>query len=925
MSQSAALCPSTPSNSSVSYAPATPTPGRIGRQGRPAILLTVLLASALLATSAHAARFTMPLDDTTGTAPFSALAPASSALRSTPFSLMNLTPGGSSSNLPVSTATGDQFWASAVPDGSGGMIVAWQDSRNASASGLDIYAQHVLACGTLDPAWPAGGVALTTAPGDQSFPAIVGDGSGGAFVAWSEQFTYPAMTGAEDIFAQHLLSSGAVDPAWPANGAGVCTAPGSQVVPHITSDGAHGAFITWDDRRFGLGARRAFVQHLLSTGVDPAWTPNGIRACPGVEAGQANPVICSDGAGGAIVAWNDRRTNFATQADVFAQRMSPTGALLWGPNAAPACTAPGSQTLNGGAATFLWLVSYGDSQGGALTPDGAGGCFLTWWDGRNNPALGDIYAQHLAANGSVVPGWDPNGVPLCTDPGDQNGAVILADGAGGAIATWYDLRAGVFAQHVTGAGTVDGPANGLLLSNAATAGFTPVEVPDGLGGAVLAWSDPRNFVTSDYDMFATHVSTSGGFATDPGWPANGALVSNAAGYQTLDGSSAVITNGAGGAFVAMDDARNLASNGADLYVQEVLANGTLPVFAASGHVRASCPVDGTGLQGVTVDAYQVGTGALTGTGVTDASGAYAIPNLYWGSSFTITEVTPLDYSASVAELGVDGCAGPADFSLQCLPVARTQQSMGFWKHQVGVATGDHGAAQVSAATLCEYLDLIAAHFNNNAINQVIVYQPPASGVCADKLQVARTLLDLQGNAAMIARARQQLMSLLLNVAAGYIGQTQVISADGATVSQAITYCDHLIDSPTGDYERAKTIADTINNGQLVPTGMIPLSTQQIAYARGSKALEFAATPNPGHGELRFQFAIRRAGPVSLSVFDVSGRQVVKLVDGTLAAGRHTVTWDSRHVAGHDAEQGVYFARLTAPEGVERLTVLKLAH
>jgi hypothetical protein len=58
-------------------------------------------------------------------------------------------------------------------------------------------------------------------------------------------------------------------------------------------------------------------------------------------------------------------------------------------------------------------------------------------------------------------------------------------------------------------------------------------------------------------------------------------------------------------------------------------------------------------------------------------------------------------------------------------------------YNVGVATGGNGAAQINATTLCSYLDLIAVHFNSNEINQVIVYQPPASGMCSDKLQVAR--------------------------------------------------------------------------------------------------------------------------------------------------------------------------------------------
>src|SRR5205085_731087 len=127
-------------------------------------------------------------------------------------------------------------------------------------------------------------------------------------------------------------------------------------------------------------------------------------------------------------------------------------------------------------------------------------------------------------------------------------------------------------------------------------------------------------------------------------------------------------------------------------------------------------------------------------------------------------------------------------------------------------TGGNGHGQIDAATLCSYLDLIAAHFNNNAINPVVVYQSPSSGQCSDKLLVARGLLDLTGSVPMIARARQQLMTLLLNVAAGDIAQTQVISADGATVSQAITYSDNVIDSPTGNYAKANNICDAINNG-----------------------------------------------------------------------------------------------------------------
>src|SRR5689334_8643166 len=161
----------------------------------------------------------------------------------------------------------------------------------------------------------------------------------------------------------------------------------------------------------------------------------------------------------------------------------------------------------------------------------------------------------------------------------------------------------------------------------------------------------------------------------------------------------------------------------------------------------------------------------------------------WGEQLAIDTMTPLGYVAPPDVLA-DGCSGSSDVVLNCVAASGSPASMGFWKHEVVVATGGNGHGQIAGATLCTYLDLIAVHFNSNTINPVVVYHPPASGQCADKLLVARGLLDLNGNVPMIARARQQLMTLLLNVAAGDLAQSQVISADGATVSQAITYCDN---------------------------------------------------------------------------------------------------------------------------------------
>ena len=70
-------------------------------------------------------------------------------------------------------------------------------------------------------------------------------------------------------------------------------------------------------------------------------------------------------------------------------------------------------------------------------------------------------------------------------------------------------------------------------------------------------------------------------------------------------------------------------------------------------------------------------------------------------------------------------------------------------------------------------------------------------------------------------------------------------------------------------------------------------------------------PNPFPGTSEIRFSTARAGPVRLSVFDVSGRLIATLVDNELPAGDHTSTWDGRNAAGALVTAGVYFTRFEA--------------
>lgn len=99
-------------------------------------------------------------------------------------------------------------------------------------------------------------------------------------------------------------------------------------------------------------------------------------------------------------------------------------------------------------------------------------------------------------------------------------------------------------------------------------------------------------------------------------------------------------------------------------------------------------------------------------------------------------------------------------------------------------------------------------------------------------------------------------------------------------------------------------------------------TQPVAFALSQNA------PNPFAGRTVIRFAVPRSAPVTLEVFDLSGRVVATLVDRTLEAGAYSVPF-GHGFTGLEGQRvgrlgsGVYFYRLRAP-GVsltKRLLVL----
>lgn len=75
----------------------------------------------------------------------------------------------------------------------------------------------------------------------------------------------------------------------------------------------------------------------------------------------------------------------------------------------------------------------------------------------------------------------------------------------------------------------------------------------------------------------------------------------------------------------------------------------------------------------------------------------------------------------------------------------------------------------------------------------------------------------------------------------------------------------------------------------------------------------ANRPNPFFENTEISFVLPRKGKIYISVYNVEGRLIQKLLEKEEDAGRHTIFWNARDVSGKKVKSGVYFLRLRYSE------------
>ena len=818
-----------------------------------------LLLVCLCVTATSAVSGTQPSDDASRskprdymtTSPAGAHSASTTGARQQP--VTRLIASGTIANVAVCTALYDQLAPALTRDGSGGGITVWQDYRSGQ---LDIFAQKMTSSGMAG--WSVDGIPVCKAPGNQTTPRAIPDGAGGAIVVWQDG----RADSTTDIYAQRISSLGGT--LWSNVGVAICTAVNQQRRPVIVADGLGGAIIAWIDER-ALGSD-VYAQRINAAGV-VQWAANGVALSTATGAAQGLSIV-TDGQRGAIVAWQDLRSDGG---DVYARRVNESGAPQWTADGVAVCATTGAQDTP------------------VLEADGMGGAIVGWADARG--AAKDIYAQRVNASGAAQ--WAANGVGVCTASGDQQAPGLSADGASGAFVVWQDGRGAsldVYAQRVNGSGVAQWAANGVGVCTAAADQMAPAITADPVGGAVVAWSDART-PTNGADIYVQHLTTAGASQ----WAANGVLVCDAANGQD---AASVVADGVGGAAVVWRDLRS--GSYSDLYGQRVDATGMVPDQCTPPDTLSSdLPISTIAPQNYKT--FDQGWFYWSGVGVRGAGGDWDI-EVYdqggWGlSPYPNCFGAPLagSFGTSNADFVIgnfnDNQTPPGEYGVRAYRYSGSGGATIEWDSGANDIVKD-GPGVSNGPSWTGVLDVYDVQLTGGITYWFWLSHGPADikllvftsyGSPDYYYVVPRSSRVAEGSGGVFT---------YVPPATGYYG-VAVVNDDGVGTSYTVRV---LTSNPVG-----------VEPGVELATGL-----------RG-------VAPNPSAGRTQIQFALRQPGEVGFDVVDMAGRVVTRIPGRHWEAGTWSVAWDGRTSRGTPAAAGIYFVQMRVDGrrvGLGRLALIR---
>lgn len=418
---------------------------------------------------------------------------------------------------------------SMLPDGSGGVIVAYQVNRGNSSS---IYLQRLGTDGACR--WDDNGLELSTTQwgflgsGNIECASLVSDGEGNVIAV------YPSMDG---LKARKLDMSGSS--IWL-----------NAEVTVFTGRTLPGEFKAASDNSAGVIATRSTQDGIELQRIDGdgnlTWNTN-------IPAEVDRFDIAVDASGSTYVIWKDRPP-YST-GDIFIQMVDVDGTITW-PTGGLRLTDDENPGYRGGSFDHR------------LISDGNGGVMCTWSEAIHSEdkrlIIGQrLYAQRINRVGEIL--WESGGV-LVSDREWLEGLNIIEGDPGYILIVWGDINR-IYGQKLDLLGNRtwfgDGPE--ILLTDNIM--YYSV-ISDGDGGAVVVWNYSED---EDTYLYAKRMN-SDGFNL---WGDEGIKLSIAPPYWSEYSVPARISSDSAGGFVISWASGEKLKERASSYIQRVSVEGDL--------------------------------------------------------------------------------------------------------------------------------------------------------------------------------------------------------------------------------------------------------------------------------------------------------------------------------------------------------------
>jgi predicted amidohydrolase YtcJ len=123
-------------------------------------------------------------------------------------------------------------------------------------------------------------------------------------------------------------------------------------------------------------------------------------------------------------------------------------------------------------------------------------------------------------------------------------------------------------------------------------------------------------------------------------------------------------------------------------------------------------------------------------------------------------------------------------------------------------------------------------------------------------------------------------------------------------------------------ESLEDLKNAVNLAYQKSADLLDIDTRQDQFAPVAYIL-YPAYPNPFNPATIIRFDLPHQQRVQLIVYDIMGREVVRLVDEVRSPGYYEQLWSGQDALGMQVASGIYFAQLVTPEYTKSIKMLLL--